>query len=176
MFFLYRHCLVNINKIFILNNFITANIDYAQLKDDTSMFIEKLNETTNTCKGITNLSRKSFKIYALIRYLKFVKKKYLRFLIFENQYLTEKLIFYHLFEEFNAFIVKTFEYCVLNTDHFPSSVFRALNLMPSVYSKYYMKIIVDILEYSLQNRLGLLFYFLLTYKYYTYKKKLTIWY
>ena len=96
MFVLYRHSLVKykiINKLFIIINFITANIDYAELKDDTSMFIEKLNETTNTCEGITTYQERLLKVYALVRYLKLVKKKYLKFLIFENQYLTEKLIF-----------------------------------------------------------------------------------
>ena len=77
IFFLYRNSLVkykNTNKIFILTNFITANRSYAQHKNNTPIFIEKLNETTNTCKGITTYQEKVLKVYALVRYLKLVKK------------------------------------------------------------------------------------------------------
>ena len=122
-------------------------------------FKENLSQTTNKFKEITDNQDRVLKVYALVRYLKLRKKKYLKFLIIENQYLIEKLIFYQTFEDVNAVVIETFEYCVSKTDHFPSSAFRALNLMPSEYSKYYMEIIVDILEYSLQDRLGLLFNF-----------------
>ena len=132
-------------------------------------FKEKLSQTTNKFKEITDNQDRVLKVYALVRYLKLRKKKYLKFLIIENQYLIEKLIFYQTFEDVNAVVIETFKYCVSKTDHFPTSAFRALNLMPSEYSKYYMKIIVDILEYSLQDKLGLLFHFLLAYKHYTVK-------
>ena len=132
-------------------------------------FKENLSQTTNKFKEITDNQDRVLKVYALVRYLKLRKKKYLKFLIIENQYLIEKLIFYQTFEDVNAVVIETFEYCVSKTDHFPSSAFRALNLMPSEYSKYYMEIIVDILEYSLQDKLGLLFNFLLAYKHYTVK-------
>ena len=122
-------------------------------------FKEKLSQTTNKFKEITDNQDRVLKVYALVRYLKLRKKKYLKFLIIENQYLIEKLIFYQTFDDVNAVVIETFKYCVSKTDHFPSSAFRALNLMPSEYSKYYMEIIVDILEYSLQDRLGLLFHF-----------------
>ena len=122
-------------------------------------FKENLSQTTNKFKEITDNQDRVLKVYALVRYLKLRKKKYLKFLIIENQYLIEKLIFYQTFEDVNAVVIETFEYCVSKTDHFPSSAFRALNLMPSEYSKYYIEIIVYILEYSLQHRLGLLFHF-----------------
>ena len=101
-------------------------------------FKENLSQTTNKFKEITDNQDRVLKVYALVRYLKLRKKKYLKFLIIENQYLIEKLIFYQTFEDVNAVVIETFEYCVSKTDHFPSSAFRALNLMPSEYSKYYM--------------------------------------
>ena len=73
----------------------------------------------------------------------------------------------------NAVITETFEYCVFNTNHLPSSAFTTPNLMPSEYSKHYFEINVDKLEYSIQNRLGLLFYYLLVVKYYSIKTNKT---
>ena len=115
---------------------------------------DSLYDVTSKYEEMRKHRERMGKVYVMVRYLKFTKKKLLKYLVLENQRLTESFIFYHKFERIAAFLRETLEFCASKTEDFVMAALKALNLKHSEFSKEYMQLICNILDICLQRRIG----------------------
>ena len=110
----------------------------------------------------------------MVRYLKFTKKKLIRFLVFENHHLFEKVVCYQHFEKITAVVKESLEFCILNAVNFLSTVTKALSYVSLKCSLKYLKTVCNIVHVFLQNRLGWQFLSSKKNLYVTFKDKLKL--